>query len=556
MNIKKEINNTKEIIQYSKEEKKFFIKDLSIEIISGALANLLGLLLTIAISIFSTNKVLAVLLVIIYLLRDVILSCINYIGQRASEEFEMLRDISCIKYYDNILQKVRGRVMTKEDNINRVMSDNNIVEVCRSHYRYYDKFFIRCTRVVTDLAIFIFSFWAIYKTIPSNNVLVFTIILVIYSVFLLVFLYFRIKIYEKSQMKMYQNNFKSSDYYFDIVSILPLNKKHSEYLINKYLKLQKENAEENIKLNGKNQIFKFLYSFTRALFIIAIVLFGAFSEGVENVNMEKILLAISISAVLDSLLNSVFSYISGFETSLELYKNSRRHEEKFDIIRKVYEENMDLKYFSGDVLEVPNINFKYETSDFSLSSNKKIILKKGEMTLLEGDSGAGKSTLINILSGDLGENINYKINKVAYFNDKSDIGRATLIEEITFETDYNLIDYNKLNEILKGLKLDEKIDDEALKNSSKHFLSNGMRQRILLARALYNLSDCDLVCIDEPIGSLDEGNAKQVIRFIKEYCNRDKKRFIILCTHQYKLIEEYIDRKYTIICENNHSVVN
>ena len=51
-----------------------------------------------------------------------------------------------------------------------------------------------------------------------------------------------------------------------------------------------------------------------------------------------------------------------------------------------------------------------------------------------------------------------------------------------------------------------------------------------------------MVCIDEPIGALDEETAKSVISFIKYYCNKDKKRFIILCTHQYKLVDEYIDK--------------
>lgn len=555
MNIKNEIDNTKEIIKYSKEEKKLFIKDLSIEIISSVLYNILALFLTIAISIFATNKTIAIVLVIVYLNRDVILSYIKYIGKRASEEFSLLREISCIEYYDNILQKVRGKIITKENNISKVMSDNNIVEVCRGHYKFYDNFFIKCTRVVADFMIFIFSFWAIFKTIPDNNISIFSIILLIYSVLLIVFMYFRIKIFEKAQKKIYKNIHQSSDYYLDIINLFPLNKKHSQFLINRYMRLQTENSKENIKLNKVKQIFNFSYSFIRAIFITAIVLFGAFSGGIENVNIEKILLAISISTVLDSLMSSILGYISEFEIFIEQYKSSRLNEERFQLIKQVYNKNKGLKYFSGEELKVSNIDFKYETGDFSLSSSREIILKRGELTLLSGNSGTGKSTLINILSGELGENRSYRLNKIAYFNDKSDIGRSTLIEEITFEEDYTLIDYKKLNEILLGLKLNEKLDEETLQKSSREFLSNGMRQRILLARALYNLGDCDLLCIDEPIGSLDEDNAKQVIKFIKEYCNRDKKRFIILCTHQYKLVEEYIDRKYTIICENNHSTI-
>ena len=120
------------------------------------------------------------------------------------------------------------------------------------------------------------------------------------------------------------------------------------------------------------------------------------------------------------------------------------------------------------------------------------------------------------------------------------LGSRNLLEEITLEEN---VDEARLHEILVGVKLIERFKtiDELAKVSCKE-LSNGMLQRALLARALYNLEDADLVCVDEPIGSLDEENAKEVIAFVKEYCNRVKKRFIILCTHQHKFVSEYIDK--------------
>ena len=74
---------------------------------------------------------------------------------------------------------------------------------------------------------------------------------------------------------------------------------------------------------------------------------------------------------------------------------------------------------------------------------------------------------------------------------------------------------------------------------------------------MYNLGNSDLVCIDEPIGSLDSYNAKKVVDFIKEYCNRDKKRFVLICTHQYELIKEMIDKSYEIVAidANNSKIV-
>ena len=127
------------------------------------------------------------------------------------------------------------------------------------------------------------------------------------------------------------------------------------------------------------------------------------------------------------------------------------------------------------------------------------------------------------------------------------LGTRNLLEEITLEEDENKVDVDKLFEILDGIQLSSKFKTlEQLKKNSVKELSNGLMQRALLARTLYNLEDSDLVCIDEPIGSLDEENAKKVISFTKEYCNREKSRFLILCTHQHIFVEELIDMKITL----------
>lgn len=34
---------------------------------------------------------------------------------------------------------------------------------------------------------------------------------------------------------------------------------------------------------------------------------------------------------------------------------------------------------------------------------------------------------------------------------------------------------------------------------------------------------------------------KKSIMFVKEYCNRDKKRFVLLSTHQYGMVKENIE---------------
>lgn len=227
-----------------------------------------------------------------------------------------------------------------------------------------------------------------------------------------------------------------------------------------------------------------------------------------------------------------------------------KYEETFFNIMNVFfeEEKIKGKKYSKDILEIPKFNYEYSVTGFRLILDNKFTLKRGEMTLLEGKSGTGKSTLIKIISGEnrLPETT-WKLKSIKYFNDTSSFGSQDLLSEITLGDYQADKDSKRLIEILRGVGLFEKFTVDSLKKVPAKELSNGMMQRALLARSLYNLEDTDLVCIDEPIGSLDEENARNVIKFVKEYCNRDKKRFMILSTHQYSFVSEYIDKKIKIV---------
>lgn len=227
-----------------------------------------------------------------------------------------------------------------------------------------------------------------------------------------------------------------------------------------------------------------------------------------------------------------------------------KYEEDFNSIMKVYLKWKKISYesFFEDSLVIRPFSYTYPTTGFTITQNKSFTLKRGKVILLDGKSGTGKSTFIKIISGEIElPSTKYRLKSIKYFNDTSKFGSKNLFEEITLGCYDEKKDKEKLIEILEGTMLLSKYGtiDELTKISAKE-LSNGLMQRALLARTLYNLEDADLVCVDEPIGSLDEENAKKVIAFLKDYCNRQKSRFIILCTHQHKFVDKYIDSKVYI----------
>ncbi|MFD1471780.1 ABC transporter ATP-binding protein [Companilactobacillus mishanensis] len=163
-------------------------------------------------------------------------------------------------------------------------------------------------------------------------------------------------------------------------------------------------------------------------------------------------------------------------------------------------------------------------------------IKQGEIFGFLGPSGAGKTTTIKILTGQLeqtsgdamvlGRSVN-KINESIY----EQIGIVThnsgIYEKLSVYSNLEIfasilnIDKKRINEILKrvGLYKDRK------KKAKK--LSQGMRQRLVLARAI--LHEPKVLFLDEPTSGLDPSTSMQIHKLLIELKN--KGTAIFLTTH-------------------------
>ena len=197
------------------------------------------------------------------------------------------------------------------------------------------------------------------------------------------------------------------------------------------------------------------------------------------------------------------------------------------------------------LLKLENIKKEYKIS----KSNKQIILNdinlelsSGEFVCIYGESGSGKSTLMNIIGGlDNNYNGKVKINDVNikkldldnYRRDK--IGfvfqNFNLISYLTvFENVMLMLDMVKLKEKEKIKRTKEALRKVGLiKHSHKkpNELSGGMKQRVVLARAIIN--EPDIILADEPTGALDKKNANKVLNILKNLSLEGK--LVIVVTH-------------------------
>jgi len=200
----------------------------------------------------------------------------------------------------------------------------------------------------------------------------------------------------------------------------------------------------------------------------------------------------------------------------------------------------------NNILELNKVSKNFITEKkIKVLNNLSYKFKRGKIYSLMGPSGSGKSTLLNIISLiDRPSSGSVKFDdKQVYFTDKkeNDIFRSKNIG-IIYQNNNLLSDFTALENIyLASLAINNNknvainnarnlLKKIGLSSRSDHLpseLSGGEAQRISIARAIIN--DPKIILADEPTGSLDTSNAKNIFQLLKDQKRPD--RLIIFATH-------------------------
>jgi len=200
----------------------------------------------------------------------------------------------------------------------------------------------------------------------------------------------------------------------------------------------------------------------------------------------------------------------------------------------------------NNIIELKNIVKNYNVKKKIRVLNKvNFSFKSGKIYSLMGPSGTGKSTLLNLLSLiDIPNSGILKISNhtIDYssksFNDKLRANKIGIIYQDNnllsdFTTIENIylsrlsINENKNKAVIDAKKLIKKLGLTNRENHLASELSGGEMQRVAIARALINSPE--IILADEPTGSLDLKNAKEVFKILLKLKN--KNRLIIFATH-------------------------
>ncbi|WP_449355004.1 ABC transporter ATP-binding protein [Virgibacillus natechei] len=175
-------------------------------------------------------------------------------------------------------------------------------------------------------------------------------------------------------------------------------------------------------------------------------------------------------------------------------------------------------------------------------------VKRGEIFGLLGPSGSGKTTTIKILTGELGQTagkvtvLGVDSKQFGTSDFKSKIGilsdNSSLYERLTVYDNLKLFCklYNAPLKQIDAILREVNLHDARTKTVSK--LSKGMKQRVLLAKALMHKPD--LVFLDEPTSALDPGNMADIHRGLQKL--NEAGTTIFLSTHNMEEATALCDR--------------
>lgn len=192
-----------------------------------------------------------------------------------------------------------------------------------------------------------------------------------------------------------------------------------------------------------------------------------------------------------------------------------------------------------------------------------ISLSKGRIMTLIGPNGSGKSTILKTLSGripSLGGSIFLKGRPRSSFS-RQELARTVAV----MSTDPVNTELMKAREIVEAGRYpytgslgilsesDHRAVEEAIRAAHVEdladldfmALSDGQRQRILLARAI--AQEAEFMLLDEPTSFLDIRYQLELLEILGELCSR-KGTTILMSLHELFLVEKIAD---TVVCLKN-----
>lgn len=300
-----------------------------------------------------------------------------------------------------------------------------------------------------------------------------------------------------------------------------------KYFFDKFNKVQRENNNVIFKNTFYASIPPYL---VEIILVISLIILAGLITLKNYGDSSKIIasygLILGIVFRIAPSLNRIQVALNHMNSSKDLVKkmNDEYEQNHFDVVSNVTNNNDSLEF---------NEKIKFEDVSFGYRENVSVIkdcsfeIKKGEFVGIIGLSGAGKTTMADILMGLLPvnsgkitvdneeiteKNINAFRNLTGYVPQEVNLLENSFKNNVAWGQDEKNIDDERVVESLKLAQLYDFVQENGGINSVIRGLSQGQKQRLMIARGLYK--NPEILIFDEATSSLDVETEHEITKML------------------------------------------
>lgn len=502
-----------------------------------------------------------------------------------SKKFELIFEDEIVFRGSQIIGKTSDKVLKYDEsnNLYKIMSNESVLNTIKNYLQNLWRQKIQHTFDVFEMiSVIIMLIVAILTNTSISQVVFISLIFVfvLISFFSSAYISLNRETYYK---KHREYNNEQSLIVNDLLRVPVIVRNDLDMRIEKFQKTVIASNENVTKFHKKMNLSRLFVTTMEAFSQYGIIIFYLLGVEWSSINLSTITEIAAVLLIVETALGQISRIAETLNNHNERLTILEKEEKDMSLILEVFHsesakittpkivDNIKINPFSIQYLEESE-----NDKPFTLVSKEQIHIKNGEVVILYGPSGSGKSTFMKMLTERIRLEKSTEIpstSRFLFYDEKLKFGSLSIFEEL-FCCEENP-DLTKMQTILENLNLWCEIKSNCFDvwkwMKEKRFdqsLSNGQKQRLILAKMLYWLNDeIDVLVLDECTSGLDDksendsADAERILEYIVRYVNSDKKRIIIISTHQNidgfksKLADEFKFRNLQFAKEEEKNLV-
>lgn len=528
---------------------------------------------------------LGIILFMLYRSQQVVRESFFLFENSENQKFELIFEDEIVFRGSQIISKTSDKVLKYDsaNNLYKVMSNESVLNTVKN---YLQNLWKQKIQHAFDILELLSVTLMLIVAILTNNTIKQAVFIPLIFVFVLIS-FFSSAYISLNRDIFYRNhreyNNEQSLIINDLLRVPAIVQKDLEMRINKFQKTVIASNKNITNFHKKMNLSRLFVTTMEAFSQYGIIIFYLTEVEWNNINLATITEITATLLIVETALWQISKIAETMNSHNERLIILEKEEKDMSLILNIYN-NESAKVSTPKIVENIGINpfsIQYlEESEndkpFTLVSKDKIYIKNGEVVILYGPSGSGKSTFMKMLTERIRLEKSTNIpstSRFLFYDEKLKFGNLSIFEEL-FCCDENP-DLEKMQTILKHLHLWCEIKSNCFdvwkwmkEKKYEQSLSNGQKQRLILAKMLYWLdSSIDVLVLDECTSGLDDktendsADAEKILEYIVRFANSDKKRIVIISTHQNidgfknKLSNDYKFRNLQFLKEGEKNLV-